>query len=215
MKEVLLYSGGMDSYIAWHYLNKPKTLFVNLKHRYNLKEVSAVKKTIPETIIFNGLDLGKFEKSDADIPLRNLYLAMIAVSEGFEKIWLVVQKDETSIPDRTPEFFKSASEVLSELAEKEIIVDSPFMHMDKTDMTIWYKENVGDIEALDSTVGCYNEDYRHCGNCGACLRRWVAFSNAGIKPDYDLKPEIKKFYLDKISSYSADRKKRLEILKNL
>ena len=57
---ILLFSGGIDSFVAWHYLNKPKTVYFNLQSRYSLREISVVKKLIPTTIIDNSLNLSEF-----------------------------------------------------------------------------------------------------------------------------------------------------------
>ena len=132
MKEVLLYSGGMDSLIAWEYLKRPETLYINLKHKYYKEELSSVLLTVPDTkILDSALSLGAFETAGAEIPMRNMYMAMAAASLGYEKIWLVVQKDEMSIPDRTEKFFLKASEMISFLMGKTVVVNSPFKHMDK------------------------------------------------------------------------------------
>ena len=44
---VLLFSGGIDSYVAWHYLSKPQTVYFNLKSRYSNKEMKIIRKLIP------------------------------------------------------------------------------------------------------------------------------------------------------------------------
>ena len=33
-KDILLFSGGLDSYIAYFYLQNPTCLFIDLKHKY-------------------------------------------------------------------------------------------------------------------------------------------------------------------------------------
>lgn len=217
--ELLLYSGGMDSYIAWHYLSKPKTMYIDIHHRYNTKERVAILRTIPSTIILDKqLDLGKYEKLDADIPMRNLFLVMMAAMEGGKKIWLIIQKDETSIPDRTLHFLDEAAFMVNNLLEcNDVEIKTPFESMDKTDMVKWYNNKVGDIDSLLKTVGCYegdsdkyiNSDNLHCGDCGACLRRFVALANNGVDPGYELSERIKSEYRNKISNYSIERQERM------
>ena len=209
MKEILLYSGGMDSYIAWHYLRKPKTLFANLGHRYRFKEFEAVIKTIPKTKIMEMSTIGKYEEDDANIPLRNLYLSMLAVNEGASKVWMIVQKDEMSIPDRSHEFFSSSSKLLTFLAEREVKVSSPFCHMDKTEMVGWFVKNINDVKGLLSTVGCFSSEEGHCGNCGSCFRRYVALMNNNIHPGYELQEEIKIYYLNRLHKYPIERQDRM------
>lgn len=210
---VQLFSGGMDSLIAWEYLGRPNRLYVKMNHRYQREELEHIEDMhIPGSFFTSDLSvLGSFEKNDADIPLRNLYLAMVAVNLGFSTIWLVVQKDEMSIPDRTREFLNSSSDILSYLSKRTIKVDTPFENMDKTDMVKWYIDNGKDIDTLKDTWACYHPVKGDpCGNCGACFRRYVAFKENCIDPDYELKEEIKNHYRLNISTYSNDRRNRME-----
>jgi hypothetical protein len=174
--EVLLYSGGLDSYIAYHFLHRPATFYLPLNHRYEKFEKEAIIKTIPNTWMSEIFNLGPFEHEDADIPMRNAYLMMGAAMLGAKKIHLVVQKGEISIPDRKPAFFNQMSHFLSDLNGKEIIVSSPFFGMTKVEMVEWYL-NVGlDPKDLLKTRSCYSMSDKPCGHCGACFRRWVALT---------------------------------------
>jgi 7-cyano-7-deazaguanine synthase in queuosine biosynthesis len=134
--DVVLFSGGMDSLIAWEYLNRPDRLYVELFHKYQTEErYSIFDMNLPGTMtIMEAPFIGRFEKQDADIPLRNMYLVMMAANLGYSNIWVVVQKDEMSIPDRTPTFFSLASITLTYLMGRQIIVSTPFEKMDKSDM---------------------------------------------------------------------------------
>ena len=90
-KRIVLYSGGMDSLIAWEMYDRPQTLYVDLGHVYREKEINAVIDTIPNTQIIKAHSIGKYEKDDAEIPNRNLILATYAALEGADDIVLVVQ----------------------------------------------------------------------------------------------------------------------------
>jgi len=175
MKEILLFSSGIDSYIAWYYLNKPQTLYINMFHKYHKEEINRVKALIPSTII-KDLDLSKFEDWDADIPMRNLYLSMMALNMGYDKIWLSIQKEEMTTPDRSERFFKEASSLCSFLTKREIIIDTPFREMDKVDIVKWYVDSKFSVSLLKETWACYNPiKGEPCGDCGACFRRFMAF----------------------------------------
>jgi len=126
-------------------------------------------------------DLGQFEHDDADIPQRNAFLMMGAAMFGASKIHLIVQKGETSIPDRTPKFFNQMSHLLSELNDREIIVTSPFFGMTKVEMVEWFLNSEGNVQELLKTRSCYSYTLGPCGRCGACFRRWVALEHNGIK----------------------------------
>lgn len=179
--EILLYSGGLDSYIAWHFLNKPQTIYYPLRHRYQNFEVRAIWKTIPNTILDYSLELGEWEEKDANIPMRNALMLMMA-SFYSSRICLVVQKGEMSIPDRSPEFFSKISGWISFLRNGEPIdIFTPFSQMTKTQMVKWYLDNNLSVVDLLKTRSCFSLEPSPCGACGACFRRWVAFKNNGIE----------------------------------
>jgi len=177
---ILLYSGGADSFIAWHYLNKPKTLYFKIGHRYERFELEAIQKTIPNTILEDCLKLGKWEEPDANIPMRNAFFFMLA-SYYDNQICLVVQQGEMKIPDRSPEFFESFGSKLSFLHEKGKRIFSPFYHMTKTEMVKWYLDQGLSKEDLLKTRSCFSSFDKPCGKCNACFRRWVSFSLNGIE----------------------------------
>lgn len=210
MSKVLLYSGGLDSFIAWHFIGKPDALYADLGHRYAKKELSAIKKTIPATTVVSIPWVGKFEREDAYIPARNLLLATLPVIAGYDEVCIVSQKDEMELPDRSPVFFEKASSLLGWLQEREVVVFTPFADVDKTDMVTWYMENVGDLEALLSTVGCYSSEKGHCGKCQSCFRRWVALMNNDIQPGYEVSRSIKAYYKARLGDYSLDRQQRMK-----
>ena len=200
----------MDSLIAWYWYGQPETLYVDLGHKYRVKETKAVFKTIPKTKIINVPSMGVYEKEDAEIPNRNLLLAIYAALEGADTIICVVQKDEMSIPDRTLQFMNKTSDLLSILNGRPIQIVTPFAEMDKTDMISWFLDSGYPVEELLKTVGCYAEEAGHCGNCPACFRRFVAFKNNNIDPGYTLSEEIKSYYLYNRSKYSLDRQYRMQ-----
>ena len=228
MREVILFSGGMDSLIGWFYLGKPQAVYFDLNHRYRWKEMEALRKMKeidPSVLvnIVNAFNLGKYEKEDAHIPFRNRLLVMAAAMEYpiVEKIYLVAQKGEQSIPDRSPEFFKDMSEMISKEMERKVEVVNPFPHMTKVAMVKWYRENVSDIELLRESVGCFDgASVTHCGKCSSCFRRSVAFEANNIPLDV-MWSDIKKWsgipgYIEKMKSglYEADRtKETLDVLK--
>ncbi|GAH54241.1 unnamed protein product, partial [marine sediment metagenome] len=74
----LLYSGGLDSFIAYHYIKKHGTsaipVYVKVGARYQNKELTAVEKTLPGTHILDGINLSNREEPNANIPGRNFHL---------------------------------------------------------------------------------------------------------------------------------------------
>lgn len=142
-----------------------------------LAELTSMKLIIDET-----LDLSKWEKNDAEIPLRNLLFAQVASLYGAKRIWLALQKGETQNPsnDRSPEFCTRTSDMLSAQYNTRVMVTSPFWHLTKQDIVKWYKSSGLPLSYLYETVSCFSssdEDIlTHCGRCSACFRKWVALS---------------------------------------
>jgi 7-cyano-7-deazaguanine synthase in queuosine biosynthesis len=186
---ILLFSGGLDSYIAWHYLKRPRTLYCDLGHRYNYVEKEVVRNLIVTTHIDGRIELGDMEKEDAEIPLRNAFLLMVASYYDHE-IAIVCQKGEQDIPDRTPQFLESICGLMSTLHGRSVRIINPFSEMTKVDMVDWYKSERLPVEMLYRTWSCYRPrdpdmyeafaDDLHCGACSACFRRWVAFACNGL-----------------------------------
>jgi 7-cyano-7-deazaguanine synthase in queuosine biosynthesis len=149
MKEVILFSGGCDSLVGWFYMQKPELLHVQIDHRYaklEEKAVAALSSAMPE--LFDKLrhcevlsDIGRWEKPDAEIPARNLLLAVAAAQMGYDRIGLVCQADERSIPDRSIEFFERTCVMLSSLFGRTIELEPVFTTFDKTDMISWFLQD--------------------------------------------------------------------------
>lgn len=190
MKEVLLFSGGPDSLIGWDYLNRqPDALYIKHNCNYEIKQLEAVsdiKRYLPThdakkiKVTESTFDLSVFEKLDAEIPLRNMYFAMIAANMGYTKIYMVIQRGEQSIPDRSHDFARRLSHELSMQMDRKIEVIFMFDELTKQDMVKWYMKTIGDEVLLKKTVSCFHPTDTHCGACPACFRRWIAFEYNNI-----------------------------------
>jgi 7-cyano-7-deazaguanine synthase in queuosine biosynthesis len=216
-EQVLLFSGGIDSYIAWHYLQKPKTVYFDLGTPYSQYEIQVIKELIPDTIIDRSLNLASRQipsPAAAHVPMRNLYLAMLACKYGDEIIICGLKDDKVN--DKTPEAFKEMSTLLTNFNDKKIYVTSPFWHKTKADIVEWFLKfcdslTACDSEALLKTISCYTPDKdvdnaRYCGRCSCCFRKWNALYVNGIKlPFYNF--VLMKEYLDKAkhSEYETNR----------
>ena len=191
-KEILLYSAGADSFPAWHYLGQPQALYFDVGHRYRDHEYRAIQslrqKWGIDLVVSRELDLAAWEPGDGIIPLRNAYFAMLA-SHRANMIWCVgVKGDHTA--DKSPEAFARMSEFITELAGREVRVDSPFWNLTKTEIVAWYLSQGLPVEDLLETFSCLNPgtSLLHCGQCSACLRRWISFTNNGISAAFATNP---------------------------
>jgi len=193
MSEILLNSAGLDSFPAWHYLGRPPTLYVDLGHRYRDHELATVrdlaKRCHMQLTVSTELDLSAWEPDeDPIIPLRNVYLAMLA-SRHADTIWCVGVKGDHTL-DKSPGAFARMSTFLSEFAGRPIRVDSPFWEMTKTDIVAWYLKKGLPVENLLATFSCMRPHTHrvHCGRCPSCLRRWIALANNGLDAPFAAPP---------------------------
>lgn len=238
-KKILLLSGGIDSTAALFLFEPDIALTVDMKIDYNKQELRAIDSIIKLAKEFNintefvtennFINLYKFEQSDANIPLRNLYLISYAVNYAIlnefnsVEIILVVQKDEMSIPDRSEKFFTQAEELLSYLSDIDIKLSLPFIDKDKTDIVADLIEKYGKLKAkriLFYTYSCYSGKNKECGLCKACVRKWVSLINNNIEDIciFEQEPYYSKTfnnYIFNSGNYSKKRKERFINAKRL
>jgi len=185
-KEILLLSGGLDSVIAWFYLKQPECMYVDLGHRYALNEMKAITLLHEKFDLFKDmrfekrLNLGDLEQPSAFIPLRNLFLASIG-SLYADTIWVIVQKGEMDLSDRSKEFFEETSHLLTRLHGRKIEVKTPFAEWTKQDMVHWFLTSPEvsftyeqRLEILRTSRSCYEHVDGECGQCSACFRKWIS-----------------------------------------
>ena len=182
-ERILLFSGGIDSFVAWHYLNKPQTLYFDIDSRYSLKERTVVSNLIPGTIIDESMCLGDREVGEkAYIPFRNLFFALQATKYS-DNIYIAGLADDM-VSDKNEEIFDQWSAMMTQMEERPIKVMSPFWGMTKSEVVTWYRDYVGNVQPLLGTTSCYNPTEHYCGKCPSCFRKWSAFMENGIKLEF-------------------------------
>lgn len=210
-KSVLLFSGGVDSFVAYHYLGMPPTIYFDCKSRYSQKEIPVVLGLVPSTIIDNSLDLHDREYGEkAYIPFRNLLFALQAVKYA-DKIVIAGLADD-KVSDKSKTAFAMFSDLMSDLEGREIEVVSPFWEMTKADVVEWYLKSGFSVEALFRTVSCYDPrpDVKYCGTCPSCFRKWVAFRANGLSLDFDNQELMQRYLADaKAGKYIEDRNRNI------
>jgi 7-cyano-7-deazaguanine synthase in queuosine biosynthesis len=206
-KTVLLYSGGLDSFIAAKLLKPDVLLYIKTGCRYETKELKKLKlaeKELGWKIKYvDGSFLKTFEQNNGHIPLRNLFFTQIASLYG-DVVYLIGLKGELS-KDKNTRFKNKTNNLLNYLFNdkmdenfKKIRIELPFKSLTKTQLIKLYLNNGFDVDDLERyTVSCYHEKYNACGKCNACFRRWVAETLNGIERKYEynlikyIKSEIK------------------------
>jgi len=219
---VVLFSGGPDALITWELLNRvPDALYIIHNCKYEFKQMKAVLRIINLTktdkIKFSPecLNLASFEHPDSNLPMRNIFFAMVATNMGYSNIHIAVQRGEQSIPDRDPEVLERVSDALSILQQREIHIVPYCTGLTKQDMVAWYLRAGKDIDVLKNTVSCFHPTAERCGACPACFRRWIAFEYNGIHEKYT--NDVAEWsgiqdYVDRITSGHYESRRSMQTL---
>ena len=216
-KKVLLYSGGMDSWLIDKIWKPDIKLFIDI----NTNSSNAELEHLPNDVVVTHLrDLGKLErKSDFILPLRNAYLILMATNYG-DEICLGANATDATL-DKTYEFAEKFTDLLNYMygeqkwtKERKLKVTVDFREFTKPQLLALYIQKGGDpYIAYKETFSCFTPIDKHeeCHNCRACFLKFMAFEDCGVdmsKYVADYVPYIKeklndKNYQDRI--YSKDK----------
>ena len=181
MKKVLLYSGGMDSWIIDKLWKPDIKLFIDIKTPSSKEE----RKRLPKDVIIKELDLSEYEEKTGShlLPLRNLILAEIASYYGDT---ICIGSVGGSIHYDNNEKFRNDTEQLlnylySENNSKKIKIELPYMNTSKEELVRLYKEKGGNLEeAFNNSFSCYEPvNGKECGECISCKQKIEAFKKNG------------------------------------
>ncbi len=210
MKTVLLVSGGLDSFIAYHYLidggYTVLPLHVNYKGKYSNKELKVVRRLFPDLIIDNSLDFtGQEYGEKAFLKNRNAYFALLG-SKYSNSICMAGLKDD-NVGDKSPEAFIQMEKLLTEINGEVYAVFSPFWRMEKEEIIKWYINQKLSLSDLIKTTSCYHPTFDYCGECPSCFRKYCALLSNNI--EYIIPPfinfDLAKKYKDNLDKYSIKR----------
>lgn len=182
--KVLLYSGGLDSWLISKLWKPDIKLYVNIGGSYNKEEMRRLPSDVE--VIEMPL-LGRFELSNKFVPLRNLYFLMIASHFGSE-ICLGATAGDWGNKDKTPEFLDLAEQMLQMLwsdkkATKEITICKDFIYQPKSELIRKYLKMGGTIEEIrKETFSCYTpKNGKECFDCYPCFRKFALLYANGAK----------------------------------
>ena len=220
---VLMFSGGLDSYLALLTLLDngidPKLVYVEHGSKNNDEQLFQAKKLAKkhgkELIIDRTLSMGKWEEENAFIPNRNGFLAFIGALYG-DFIYFAIMDGEQTYSDCRQDTFMAVSVALTNLSGKPTVVDSPFWNLTKAEVI--EKLDARNYHNLVDTYSCHKGGEKHCGNCSACFRRWVAFELNDIEDEWVVKPwttDLADEYYDKAMDGFYGGKRDEEIVKAL
>ena len=211
---ILLFSGGLDSYIAWHILGKPKTVYFDLGTPYSAREIKYIRKLIPGTIIDSSLKLGdmQVQGKSAFLPFRNLFIAMMATKYDREICIAGVRDDK--VIDKSEEAFLAMTKCLSGIDSLPTRIFSPFWGLTKADIVgNFINHGYGMKEDLLGTISCYSgtEPTNYCGRCRCCFRKWNALWVNGIRlPFHDA--DIRREYYESAQNEKYDPQRNQHIM---
>ena len=188
MTKVLLYSGGMDSWLINKDWKPDVLLYVDIHGGYS----EAEKKRLPDNAkILDFPLLGGFELSNRFIPMRNLYFLMLASQYG-DKICLGAMAGDYGNKDKTPEFLQMSETMINELlsdkkVRRRIEIERQYITAYKNELLRKYIKNGGTAnEVKDSTFSCYTPiEGKECFHCYPCFRKFALLYSNGADYSYE------------------------------
>ena len=202
-KVVVLYSGGLDSFVLYHYAKSKGHDVMAVYYAHGAEAEEAEIAALPDFVDVRKIDwLNVYDNAVTReefkeygrcyIPGRNMVFAVNAACQYLpDEIWMGSLVDELEGRDRSREFIRRTNYlleyVLGGLGVKPT-VEVPFADAGwyKSDMIRWALDNGITEEELNRTVSCwYAKDNKPCGKCFQCLRRYYLFKNAGLNPGYN------------------------------
>lgn len=191
MEKILLYSGGLDSWLIDKLWKPDKKIYVDLHTEYSEEEKQRLEDDV---IIIDFPDISQFMLENGVLPLRNLYLLMIACNySNFDdvEICLGATAGDYLYNDKSYTFGKKSEDLLNTIynvgkfrhPNKNIKINLNFLEYTKYDLLKEYIENGGDIEeAFNKSFTCQHPlNNKPCWSCKYCFLKWVAFYLAGYK----------------------------------
>ena len=183
-KKVLLYSGGMDSWLIDKLWKPDVKIYIDTEGSYSAEEISR----LPDDVQIVKLPIGIYEQESKFVPLRNLYFLMIASNYG-NNLCLGATAGDWGSKDKTPEFFAKAEDIMnyclskqSKVAEsKHIHIETKYLYMSKNELTRDYLELGGTVEELyNGSFSCFTPvDNEPCFHCKPCFRKYVCLAYYG------------------------------------
>lgn len=210
MKIVILYSGGLDSFLMKFYAESkyPDAEVKCIYYKHGAESEKTEIEYLPEYVEVRRLDwLGDqirpvAKKSDPFagniyIPGRNAVFTVLAAAQELpDQIWLGALWDEDNEQgtDKNERFRHSVSNlmqyVLSPFIDK-VELRFPFVEEQwtKRKAVTWAIESGVDIDMMLNTNSCWhNDDGVPCGKCKQCLKRYLVMKSVGIEETYKVNP---------------------------
>lgn len=208
---VVMYSGGLDSLIAYHYGRsqgyQPHCIHLNFGQPYAEKELASILRASewhPSVDVLNFrelYDLFLSRLTNHIIPSRNVLLAVLGSMFG-PRVWINAFDGEQNGEehDKSERYFHDVSALLTftnEFFQPQTVVESPFASMSKGEVIRWGLDHGILREVLFDTSSCYSEHHQKCGTCITCVKRYLAFLENDIEePGYEVNPLKSQYFAE-------------------
>lgn len=215
-----MYSGGLDSLIAYHYARASgrftdiTCVHVRFGQAYSDKEMAAITRQGPwypkvEVIDIEGLmPLIARRLSNQIIPSRNVLLAVIG-SMISDTVWINALDGEQlgREHDKSDRYFTDTTALLSftnEFFQPETKIETPFRYMSKAETITWAINFGIPLDVLFETTSCYHATEQKCGECLTCVKRYLAFLENNIQePGYTRSPLDSEYFHSLVTEIPA------------
>jgi len=203
--KVLLFSGGLDSFIISRLQQFDIALFCHIGLPENNKElncISSLPMKMP-LLIDRRLRLADEKLDNEIIPMRNLFFIMIGAYYGDEVTLGATAGDTTA--DKTLKFisltnnlleylFENKSKAPRHLVNREFFASIPYKDFTKRELIKLYLETGENPHNLSLSRSCYSVLEKECGKCRSCVRKYAALKLNGIDCEswfaYDPRPFV-------------------------
>jgi len=245
MKIGLLYSGGIDCFLARWFLdtscrvdpNALTYIYYMLGTRYTQQEYAHLRG-IEEELSLHGklmynydLSLGHIEQNNAYVPCRNPLMAIHACGAYELDVLYIGGTKSDRVSDNNEQVFDQVSALVSDCLERPVRVTSPFFNKYKVDLAREYcnAEVGGSVEdLLKFTFSCYkpqspdgkigpgaNAGGQECLNCNACFRKNVILYACGYKRNFGNKVICRNYLKEFRNKEDARAIATMEYLKSI
>ena len=205
-KIVILYSGGLDSYIMYHYakVNNPDAEVIAVYYRHGQPAMQKELDRLPDFVEQKSIEWldenngpvamkSKPTEGAIFIPGRNMVFTTLACCQYLpDEIWMgSVANEVTDGGTDKNQMFVDMMNVTLNYVNRDFLDNGvrfriPFVedNIGKIEAVQWGLENGITAEEIINTPSCYGEHETACGVCVQCLRRWAIFGLTGLKEEY-------------------------------
>jgi 7-cyano-7-deazaguanine synthase in queuosine biosynthesis len=183
-------SGGLDSTLAYFLANKPGLIpiYVNHGQPYAERELK-VLRNLSIKHVWEKIKLPEVEGDWKHIfPLRNFYIFKVAAA--YTNTGIIFAALDGEIPrkggDKSQRFLSLCRQYFN------LKIETPFAKCGKSDIIkllkkdTRYKDRYREI--VSQTYSCFKGEEIHCGECRACLRKFIACKQNDIDLEFQKNP---------------------------